>query len=300
LIDFISIALSQSPKNYSKIGRVVVIGKNGFVGGSVIEGLQRTKIPVIGLGRGDVDLTSSLAQAHLSKVIKPRDVVIFAAGEVPVKSIDQFSANLVALENCIEGLSGIELTQFIYISSDAVYEDSPTPLNESSTRAPVSLHGLMHLTREVMLQNSHLRNILCLVRPTLIYGVKDPHNGYGPCLFMRLAKKSEPISLFGRGEERRDFVHISDVSQIICELVHSKYIGPVNIATGELNSFYDLAVLVSKIVGNQIEIQTIPRSGPMPHNGYRAFSTDLLKVSFPEIKIKSLAIGLQTMMDEDI
>ena len=30
---------------------------------------------------------------------------------------------------------------------------------------------------------------LCFLRPTLIYGSKDPHNGYGPNRFMRQAKK---------------------------------------------------------------------------------------------------------------
>ena len=28
---------------------------------------------------------------------------------------------------------------------------------------------------------------LCIVRPTLVYGANDPHNGYGPNKFIRLA-----------------------------------------------------------------------------------------------------------------
>jgi UDP-glucose 4-epimerase len=296
MTNFVPEAQSLTNRDFSRIGRVVVIGKNGFVGNSVIEVLHQNKVSVIGLGRSDIDLTSSAAQARLSKVIKPHDIVIFAAGEVPVKTVEQFNSNLVALENCIKGLNGIDLTQFIYVSSDAVYEDSSTPLSESSPRAPESLHGLMHLTREIMLETSHLNNVLCLVRPTLIYGAKDPHNGYGPCLFMRLANKLQPISLFGGGEERRDFVHISDVSEVIFELVRSKYTGSLNIATGKLNSFYEIATLVSKVVGADIEIKKIPRNGPMPHNGYRAFSTDLLKLRFPNVHMKSIEIGLRTMV----
>jgi nucleoside-diphosphate-sugar epimerase len=299
MTDFVSILQSPFTGDNPQIGRVVVIGKNGFVGSSVIEELQKNRVSVIGLGRSDIELTSSVSQAQLAKVIKPGDVVIFAAGDVPVKSVEQFSSNLLALENCIKGLNGIQLTQFVYISSDAVYEDSLNPLSESSTRAPESLHGLMHLTREIMLESSHLNNILCLVRPTLIYGIRDPHNGYGPCLFIRSAKRFGQISLFGGGEERRDFVHISDISQIICEVVRTKYIGSLNIATGKLNSFNEIAILVSRLAVSKIEIKSVPRNGPMPHNGYRAFSTDLLSLRFPNVQMMPMEIGLQTMMEGD-
>ena len=54
---------------------------------------------------------------------------------------------------------------------------------------------------------------LCIVRPTLVYGEGDPHNGYGPNRFIKLIKK-KPIELFGRGEELRDHVWINDVSRL--------------------------------------------------------------------------------------
>jgi len=37
----------------------------------------------------------------------------------------------------------------------------------------------MHLTREMILKNK-FNKILCILRPTLIYGPGDSHNGYGP------------------------------------------------------------------------------------------------------------------------
>ena len=82
MTDFVSRLQSPFTGDDPQIGRVIVIGKNGFVGSSVIEELQKNRVSVIGLGRSDIELTSSVSQAQLAKVIKPGDVVIFAAGDV--------------------------------------------------------------------------------------------------------------------------------------------------------------------------------------------------------------------------
>ena len=47
---------------------------------------------------------------------------------------------------------------------------------------------MMHVIRENYLKSLFLKK-LCILRPTLIYGEGDPHNGYGPNKFIRLAKK---------------------------------------------------------------------------------------------------------------
>ena len=70
----------------------------------------------------------------------------------------------------------------------------------------------MHATREAILKNKFSK-ILCILRPTLIYGIGDSHNGYGPNKFLRLIKKNKNISLFGKGEELRDHVSINDVTK---------------------------------------------------------------------------------------
>ena len=61
----------------------------------------------------------------------------------------------------------------------------------------------MHLVREIMF-TSEVKALLAILRPTLIYHAADPHNGYGPNRFWRLARSREPIRLFGKGDERRD------------------------------------------------------------------------------------------------
>jgi len=278
--------------------RVVVIGKNGFIGKTLIEYLFKLGINSYNLGRDDIDLTSIDAINFFSNRIKPKDVIIFTAGDVPVKKINQFNANLTGIENFVEGVKDIDLAQVIYVSSDAIYMDSDEPLVEKSIKAPQSLHGLMHLAREIFLQSSSLRNQLCIVRPTLIYGARDPHNGYGPCSFLRLARKNEDIQLFGAGEELRDFIQVSDVVQVITEIVLKGAVGQLNLASGILNSFAEVARTILEITNSKSKIFENPRIGAMPHNGFRPFDISNLQTFLPLYKPIPISEGLRIMNAE--
>ena len=185
--------------------------------------------------------------------------------------------------NICEVLKKNPVNHLIYLSSDAVYSDSKHPLTEESNAQPNSLHGAMHLTREIMI--SQLTNIpQCFVRPTLIYGIEDPHNGYGPNRFFRLSKLNKDIELFGKGEEKRDHVWVEDVSTLISLICYHKSIGILNIATGNLMSFNDIAnnIIVKSKCSSQIIY--LPRNGPMPHNGYRPFDIKNTFNFFPSFK----------------
>jgi nucleoside-diphosphate-sugar epimerase len=174
----------------------------------------------------------------------------------------------------------------VNISSDAVYADSDRPLSESSCAEPGSLHGAMHLAREVMFRNE-VKAPLAILRPSLLYGAADPHNGYGPNRFRRLAASGEPIVLFGEGEERRDHVYIGDVAELVARVLYRRSRGVLNVATGSVHSFRDIAQRFSK------NIKATPRSGPMPHNGYRPFDAAATRKAFPDFRYTSLDEGLK-------
>ena len=55
-------------------------------------------------------------------------------------------------------------------------------MSEISKAEPNSLHGYMHLVREIIFKK-YFKNKLLILRPTLIYGVEDNHQGYGPIYF---------------------------------------------------------------------------------------------------------------------
>ena len=97
---------------------------------------------------------------------------------------------LIIVKAIIDALVRVPVSHVINVSSDAVYGDEPAPLTEHAPAAPESLHGAMHLAREIAFR-SEIPTPLAIVRPTLIYGASDPHNGYGPNRFRRQAARAE-------------------------------------------------------------------------------------------------------------
>lgn len=254
-----------------------MIGATGFVGSAIAAELEKTGNEVVRTTRSDIDLADAEAAVRLSRVISDGDTVVFAAADAPCRSIHQYLTNIQMVCCLIEAATNIRLAKLVYVSSDAVYSDSDRPLNEESPAVPESLHGVMHRSREMLLAASE--HPLLVLRPTLIYGSSDPHNGYGPNRFIRSVRSGSDVVLFGDGEELRDHVHISDVAYYAARAIHSET-GVLNIASGELRSFMDLATIAVGLGDGRSEIRSQPRQGPMPHGGYRAFNISRLQEMF--------------------
>lgn len=283
--------LSFNSENSSGPTRVVIMGAGSFIGKSLARQLAACGIRTLGLGRPDIDLTANDAAEKLTAALQPDDALVVISARAPVKDAGMLKENIVMMEAVCRAIKQVPPQHVSYVSSDAVYADSDGPLTESSVTAPESLHGVMHLARELMLKDV-AGDRLAILRPTLVYGMEDPHNGYGPNRFLRLALAGQDIVLFGEGEERRDHVYVEDVGRAIAKTVIRKGIGALNIASGTVTSFHDIAALVRELTQKQITIQGSKRSGPMPHNGYRPFDISALKTAFPEALPTSLADGL--------
>jgi len=204
--------------------------------------------------------------------------------------------NAIIAAAMLKAAATTQLGQVVNISSDAIYADSATPLTEASVKAPESLHGVMHLAREITFA-SEIKAPLAMLRPTLIYGAADPHNGYGPNRFLRLAAAGEPITLFGKGEERRDHVLIDDVAELTARVIYRRSTGALNLATGMILSFREIAEIVVGMSHRPVPIEELPRTGPMPHNGYRAFDTAVCRAAFPDFSFVPLWLGLMKTME---
>lgn len=271
--------------------RVVVIGAAGFVGGALMKRLAAAGVPALGLGRGDVDLLAPDAAERIASHLRPGDAVAAVAARAPCKNVAMLVENLVMTRAMVEAIGRVDVAHVVNISSDAVYGDEPLPLRESIQAAPTTLHGVMHLAREIAFQ-SEVKAPLAILRPTLIYGIDDPHGGYGPNRFRRLADAGEEIVLFGEGEERRDHVRIEDVAEIIARVLMRRSTGILNIATGEVHSFRAIADMVVAASGKAVPIKGSPRSGPMPHDGYRPFDPAATHAAFPDFSYTSLPDGM--------
>ncbi|ABX79070.1 NAD-dependent epimerase/dehydratase family protein [Coxiella burnetii] len=275
--------------------RVVVLGANGFVGRALCQRLKQEAVNVLELTRQQVDLLNPDATEQLLKQLQASDTLVITAAEASCKNAAMLYRNVRMMNVVCEVLQKQAIQQVIYISSDAVYADSDQPLTETSVTAPTSLHGVMHLAREMMLQSVCSENniSLAILRPSLLYGAEDPHNGYGPNRFRRLADNHESIILFGEGEEQRDHVYIDDVAEIITRVIQRCSRGVLNIATGQVISFKQLAEKVVQLSNNEVAIQPSPRQGSMPHNGYRPFDITDCQKAFPDFSYTSIEDGLQ-------
>jgi len=275
----------------TKPARTVILGSAGFVATAVKRRLEGLGAPLLALPRTELDLTSEDAGRRLAGILRPDDTLFFVAAKAPVKTEAMLIDNLRMGEAVCEALCRTSVNHVVYISSDAVYADSKEPLTECSCAQPGFLHGVMHLAREVMLTNAW-KGSLCLLRPTLIYGADDPHNGYGPNRFLRLAAAGEDIVLFGEGEELRDHVWVEDVAEIVSRVLLHSSTGILNIATGNVVSFREIAEQVVRIFPRASQIKSTPRVGSMPHNGYRPFDVAATGEAFPDFCYTALREAL--------
>jgi nucleoside-diphosphate-sugar epimerase len=271
--------------------RAVVLGAHGFVGRAAVRRLGAAGVPLVGLGRRDLDLLDAGAAEALAARLRPDDTLVMVAARAPVKNTAMLIENLRMMSAVCDAVAAVRPVHVVYVSSDAVYADSDGRLTEASCAGPSSLHGAMHLTRELMLAQA-FPGPLCLLRPTLVHGPGDPHNGYGPNRFRRLADAGEPIVLFGDGEERRDHVFVDDVGEIVARVVERRSAGVLNVATGTVHSFRDVADAIARTTDRPPVIQTTPRSGPMPHRGYRAFDVAATYAAFPGFEYTPLERGI--------
>lgn len=274
--------------------RLIIIGSRGFIGSEVLVAARESEFEnVIGISREDCDLESQESIKFLSSLIHSEDTIVFSAANVPCRDSASLIRNLHMLKNFISACATVIPRLVVYVSSDAVYADSLHPLTEESLRSPLTLHGCMHFTRELMLEESSLKDRLAILRPTITYGPSDPHNSYGPCRFARQIRRREPINIFGLGEEKRDFIDVRDVAKAIIEISEQGFVGCLNVVSGELTSFYETAhILNEEAFDLNQPIVSVPRNGPMPHLGLRQFDNSKLRKVIPHFQITSIKDGL--------
>lgn len=271
--------------------RVVVMGAGGFVGGAIAGRCRAVGVDVLALTRRDVDLLAAGAGDRLAALLRPDDVFVAASAIAPVKTVAMLADNLTMISAMVDALAKAPVSYLLNVGSDAVFADGPLPLHEGSPRAPDSLHGIMHLAREVSFATLPVRQ--ATLRPTLVYGASDPHNGYGPNRFRRLVAEGKDIVLFGEGEERRDHVLIDDVAELALRMILHRSAGSLNAVTGEVHSFRSLAEAVVALALRPVAVVGSPRVGPMPHGGYRPFDAAAIRAAFPDFVYTPIAQGLR-------
>jgi nucleoside-diphosphate-sugar epimerase len=278
----------------TKPKRVVILGATGFVARDLARHLTGLGVETLAVGSAQLNLVDPESTATLKKIVGPEDTLVITSALTPEKGKDvrTFMKNLSMIQQVCALFEQAACAHVVYMSSDAVYDDATALVRETTPRTGLGLYGLMHVAREEMLRFalSKSRTPLCVMRPCAIYGAEDTHNSYGPNRFMRTAVKDRKITLFGNGEERRDHVHIRDVSRLLGICLERQTEGAVNAATGEAISFFDVAQKIIGLCPHKVELECLPRSTPITH---RHFDVSVRLKEFPEFQCTPLDTGLE-------
>jgi UDP-glucose 4-epimerase len=282
--------IAHQHPNPRKPERVVLLGARGFIGAAIRKRLESQGVPSLGLTSADLNLLDVSAADNLVAMLNPGDAVLMLAALTPDKGRDiaTMMKNFAMMQTVCTAVGKIGCAHFVYFSSDAVYSDADSRVTEETPASPRDLYGGMHYTREIMARSLAKVPVLVL-RPTLIYGLDDTHNSYGPNRFRRAAQKDGKITLFGGGEETRDHIHVDDVAALTVRCLLHWSAGTLNVATGISHSFHETAELVAKQFKNTLEIVKTPRANPVTHRHYDL--TNTIK-AFPDIRFIALEDGV--------
>ena len=136
-----------------------------------------------------------------------------------------YNNNLIGSVNLINASVNYGVRCFVFTSSIAVYGAGQSPMSEDMIPQPEDSYGIAKLAVERELQVTHEMFGLDYVifRPHNVYGERQNigdryRNVVG--IFMNQLMKSEPMTIFGDGEQQRAFTHVDDVAPVIAESVH--------------------------------------------------------------------------------
>jgi nucleoside-diphosphate-sugar epimerase len=270
--------------------RVVLLGARGFIGAAIRKELEARRAPCLLLTSADLNLAETSAADKLAVALKATDSVVMLAALTPDKGRDivTLMKNLLMMQNTCAAIGKTGCAHLVYFSSDAVYDSAISRVSEDTPASPQDLYGAMHYTREIMARS--LVNVpLLVLRPTLVYGVDDTHNSYGPNRFRRAGQKDGKITLFGGGEETRDHIHVDDLAALTVRCLLHRSTGTLNAATGISHSFFEVAQVVARHFKNPVEIVKTPRANPVTHRHYDI--TGSIK-AFPDIRFIPLDEGV--------
>jgi len=278
--------------------RVVIIGGSGFIGKKLILNLNKANIKTLNISSTNINLKEEKSVDLLKKIIKAKDVVVMLAAITPDKAKDNnvFIDNISIMNNLINAIKDKKISQLIYFSSDAIYGRQQGLISEKTMANPITLYGVMHYTREKMIDEIAKYTPTVILRPTMVYGLGDTHNSYGPNRFIKTLLNNTTIQLIGEGEEKRDYIYIDDIAIIVEKVIYKKSIGTANLASGSSYSFFEVAQIFAKTNTTEFNLNKTERKELI--KDYRNYDVTNLYKAFPELRVTQLEEGIQKYLYE--
>ena len=222
------------------------------------------------------------AVVHLAAVAS-----VQASVEDPVKT---HQSNFIGTLNVCEAMRVNGIRRVLFASSAAVYGNNgeSQSVHEDVSKAPLTPYAVDKLAGEQYLDFYRRQHDLepVVFRFFNIFGPRqDPSSPYSGVIsiFCERALSGKPITLFGDGEQTRDFVYVGDLVSVMVQALEKAQVeeGAVNIGLNRATSLNQLLDALRSVVGDLPPISHVaPRSGDIRHS--RADNQRLLeRFEFP-------------------
>ena len=297
--------------------KVLVTGGAGFIGSHIVEHFQgKAEVRVLDNFRSghrhnldgfDVEIIegSILDRDIVRKAVEGVDYVFHLAAMISVpesmeKPIECVKLNCEGLLIVLEEASKANVKKLCFSTSAAIYGDNPElPKRESMVPEPKSPYAVTKLdgeyycdmfTREGKLQTACLRYFN-------VFGPRqDPKSAYAAAvpIFAAKAAKNETITVYGDGEQTRDFIYVKDIVAANVFMAESEFTGVYNVAYGNSITINELLKIIKEATNSSSEIiHAEERAGDVKHS---KAAVDKLKATGFKPQ-HDLPTGLKTTID---
>lgn len=226
--------------------RILILGGAGFIGSHLVELLHNNgnheMIVLDNLSSGRRENIHQRIQFYkmdirdheLEHVFKKHkfDVVVNLAAQTMVpfslKHPDEDAdINILGLINVLECCRKYSVKRIIFSSSAAVYgNNTKVPLRENEVLMPMSFYGISKMAAEHYLRAYHeLYGLDSIVfRFANVYGERQGNGGEGGVvsIFGRRIAAGLPLTIFGDGDQTRDFVYAGDIAEAIVAALNAE------------------------------------------------------------------------------
>ncbi|HKI69671.1 MAG TPA: NAD-dependent epimerase/dehydratase family protein, partial [Verrucomicrobiae bacterium] len=271
--------------------RVLVTGGAGFIGSHIVEHFQgKAEVRVLdNLRSGFKQNLSSLQHEFIKASILDRETVrrmmagvdcvfhLAAMISVPESMQQPVECNEINTRGTLvvlEEAARAGVNKLVFSSSAAIYGDNPTvPKVETMLPEPKSPYAITKLDGEYycrMFAAEGRLQTTCL-RYFNVFGPRqDPKSQYAAAvpIFIDRAAKNEPITIYGDGEQTRDFIYVKDiVAANVFFATQSAVTGVFNVAYGQRITINELARTICQLTGSRSEIKhAAERPGDVKHS----------------------------------
>ncbi len=277
--------------------KALVTGVAGFIGSTLADRLVADGVDVVGIDCFTDYYSRSVKERNLSALrekpsfrfvesriqdvdlpamLKDRTHVFHLAAQAGVRKSwgSDFAIytvnNIEATQALLEAACGMSnLERFVYSSSSSVYGDLVAmPMREDALPQPVSPYGVSKLAAEQLcyLYFSNYGVPTVSLRYFTVYGPRQrPDMGFHK--FLRAILLDQPITVYGDGDQTRDFTFISDAVGANLAAAARGVPGRVyNIGGGSRVSVNDVLAMIARVTGRTPQITVDPaQKGDMRH-----------------------------------